>query len=92
MLVTLCLQAGTQFVEDRIQLFPKKASCAKLIAAIQYTGPQQVKVIRHAAVDGAAKAVTERRVGQDLPEFVVVLLFPLTLLDARHFGDNPSGE
>jgi hypothetical protein len=65
------LKVGIQFLQDGIKLLAKIAHCQSLVAAVENARPQQVDVIGHAAVDGAAKAEAKRRVREEFAKLVI---------------------
>jgi hypothetical protein len=71
MFVRLWLEPRSKLFQNRIELGTKELDRIPLIASVQDAHPQQVNVVGHATVDGAAQAVSEECVGQDLAKFVI---------------------
>ena len=67
----LQLEATVELLQNQIQLLAKIPHCYSLIRVFGDSCPQQVDMVRHAAVDGAAEAVAKCRVGKNFAKLVI---------------------
>jgi hypothetical protein len=71
MIIRLLLKPRPKPFQNGIELGAEELDRISLITSVQDANSQQVHVVRHATVEGAAQPIAKHGVGQDLPELVV---------------------